>query len=89
MTRYPFDEFDRTREKVNGPDSVTSLNGTPMFQWFVIRCGSKNRHQKDMWGKEIGLRAQNALLEFYSSNSIFNIIGDTCMIIQEERQSTL
>jgi hypothetical protein len=59
-----------------------------MFQSFVIRCGSNNRHQKDMCVKEIGLRAQNALLEFYSTNSIFNIIGDTYMIIQEERQSS-
>jgi hypothetical protein len=41
-----------------------------MFQSFVIRSGSKN-----MCVKEIGLRAQNALLEFYSTKSIFNTIG--------------
>ena len=28
------------------PNSVTYLNKTPIFDWCVIRCGSKNGHQK-------------------------------------------
>ena len=34
---------------------------TPIFDWCVVRCGSKNEHQKDLYFKEIGLRAQNVL----------------------------
>ena len=30
------------------PNSVTYFDGTPVFVWYVVRCGSKNRHQKDM-----------------------------------------
>jgi hypothetical protein len=30
------------------------------YIWVV--CGSKNRHQKDMWFKEIGLRTQILLI---------------------------
>ena len=44
------------------PDSINCLNHTPMFEWCVIRCGSKNGHQLDMLStKEIGLCAQNML----------------------------
>ena len=39
------------------------------YVWAV--CGSKNRHQKDMWFKEIGLRAQNLLTVL---GSIVNVI---------------
>ena len=45
--------------KVNVLDSVTCLFGmSPIFDWFVVRCGSKNEHQKDMCSKEIELHAQ-------------------------------
>ena len=48
--------------------SVTHHTWIPMFG----RCvGSKNRHQKDMWFKEIGLRAQNLLTVL---GSIVNVI---------------
>ena len=29
------------------PISVTYLNSTPMFEWCVVSCRSKNGHQKD------------------------------------------
>ena len=37
--------------KVSGPNSVIYLNGTPIFEWWVVRCRIKNEHQKDMWFK--------------------------------------
>ena len=36
------------------PNLVTYLDQTPKFKWWVIRCTSKNGHQKDMCFKEIG-----------------------------------
>jgi hypothetical protein len=44
--------------KVSGLNSLTHLERTPIILWFVVRCGSKNGHQKNMFFKEIGLRAQ-------------------------------
>ena len=32
--------------KVSGLNSVTHLKWTPIILWFVVRCGSKNGHQK-------------------------------------------
>ena len=32
-----------------------------MFEWYVVRCGSKNKRQSDTCSKEIGLCAQNTL----------------------------
>ena len=29
----------------------------PRFEWYVVRCGSKNGFQKDTCSKEIGLHA--------------------------------
>ena len=44
------------------PNSITYLHQTPIFEWYVARCGPKNGYQKDiMCLKEIGLRAQNML----------------------------
>ena len=53
------------------PDSNIAVIWTPVFEW-LIRCGSKNRHQKDMCLKEIGLQAQNMLTIL---GSIANMIG--------------
>ena len=30
---------------VSGPNLVTSLEWTPIFEWCVVRCGSKNTHE--------------------------------------------
>ena len=37
------------------PNLITHLNRTPIFEWHVVRCGSKNGHPKDMCFREIGL----------------------------------
>jgi hypothetical protein len=35
-----------------------------MFEWYVVGCGAKNWHQKEICSKEIGLCAQNMLTNF-------------------------
>jgi hypothetical protein len=40
--------------KVNGHDSVTRLKHTPMFEWYVVGCVSKNIHQKYVCLPKIG-----------------------------------
>jgi hypothetical protein len=32
--------------KVSGPNSLTHLNQAPTFEWYMVRCESKNGHQK-------------------------------------------
>ena len=45
---------------VNMPNLVTYLNQTPLFEWCVVRCGSKNNHQKTIMSlKGISLCAQS------------------------------
>ena len=39
----------------------TYLNQTPTFEWYVVRYGSQDGHQKGMCYKKIGLCAQNLL----------------------------
>ena len=38
---------------------VPTIMWTPISEWCVGRCGSKDEHQKDMCFKEIRLHAQN------------------------------
>ena len=52
-------EMDEMVTKVDVLKSNKVLIWTPVFEWYVARCRSKNGHQKDMRIKEIGLRAQN------------------------------
>jgi hypothetical protein len=35
--------------KVDVPKSNTTIICTPIFEWYVVRCGSKNNYQKDMF----------------------------------------
>ena len=42
-------------------DLVTNLNQTPIFEWYVARCGSKNEYPVDMCLKESGLHTQNMI----------------------------
>ena len=45
--------------KVGVPNTVTYLKWTPIIEWCVVWCESKNRSQKDTCSKEIGLHVQN------------------------------
>jgi hypothetical protein len=42
------------------PNSTTYYNWTPVFEWCLVKCGSKNGHQK-MCLYKIGSCAQNLL----------------------------
>ena len=64
---------DRNKQcKVEVLDSITYLYHTPIFEWYVVRYGSKNGYQKDMCSKYNGLHSQNVETNL---GSIVNIIG--------------
>ena len=63
--------------RVDVPNSNTTIIQTPILDWYVVKCGSKNRHQKDMCSKYIGSLAQNMLTILGSK---VNMIVGTCMI---------
>ena len=56
----------------------TTMIWTPICVWYVVRCGSKNGHQKDMCSKVIGLHVSNMLIIQVST---INMIGETYMFI--------
>ena len=58
--------------KVDVPNSVIFLNCTPIFEWYVIRCGSKNGCHEDRCLRKIRLRAQKTITIL---ESIVNING--------------
>ena len=41
--------------------SMTNLMGHMYFEWYVVGCGFENGYQKDVYFKEIGLRAHNMI----------------------------
>jgi hypothetical protein len=54
------------------PKLVTYLNQTPIFEWCVVRFGSKNGYPKDMSFEEIRLHVENMMTIL---GSTMNIIG--------------
>ena len=67
--------------KVDRCLSDIAVTWTPIFEWYVVRCGSKNGHQKGiMCFKEIGLHAPNVLTIL---GSIVNIIIRKTYMIME------
>ena len=44
--------------RVDMPNSNTTKIWTPIFECYLVRCKSKNEHQKDMCLSKIGLCAQ-------------------------------
>ena len=60
--------------KVDTPNLVSFLNQTPIFEWYMVRCGTKNGYIKDMYSKEIGLIAHNMIAILLSS--VVNTIGE-------------
>ena len=47
-----------TESKVSGPNSY--FNWTCIFEWCVVRYGSKNGHEEEICSEEIGLHARNS-----------------------------
>jgi hypothetical protein len=43
------------------PSSITYLKWTPIFEWYLDMCGSKNTYQKDTRLKEIGSCTQSMI----------------------------
>jgi hypothetical protein len=76
---------DISLSKVSWPNSVTQINYQSILEWCVVRCGSKNRHQKRQL-KEIGLCAQNLLAIL---SSIVNTNVEMYMTTPGERESSL
>ena len=62
--------------KVDVPKSNIAITWTPIFEWKVVRCGSKNGQLKDISWIEIGLGAQNMLAIL---GAVVNMIGKTYM----------
>ena len=57
-------------------NSVSYINRTSIFEWYVVRYASRNGRHKDVCLNEIGLCAHNMLTIL---GSIINIIGgDLC-----------
>ena len=56
-----------------GQIRVTYHKWIPICEWCVLRCGSKNGHQTDIFLKEIGVLTQNMLtiLDILVNNLIF------------------
>ena len=66
MQRAHFDDkawiwIPKMASKVCKPNPTTHLKQTPIFEWCVVTCGSKNEHQKSICLKDIGICAQNLL----------------------------
>ena len=49
--------------KIDNPYLITFISRTPIFEWYVVWCGSKNKHQigRHVF-QEIGLSAQNMIV---------------------------
>ena len=63
------------RYKIGWPNPVdTHMKWTPVFEWRVIRCESKNGHKKTTCLNDIGLCVQ-ILLTILNHNSIIYIVG--------------
>jgi hypothetical protein len=70
--------------KVDILDLVTYYYLTPIFKWYVVRYGSKNKPQKGSSLKEIGLHAQNMIVILDSTVNITAncVAGGTYMTTQ-------
>ena len=55
-------------------DANSTVDWIHIFEWYVVRCGSKNEPQKGVW-KSFGLLDQNMLAIV---RSIDNMIGKGC-----------
>ena len=69
-------------QKLDVPNSVNYLNQIPIFEWYGVWFGSKNRYQIDMGLKEVGPHAQNVIT---MPGSITILIGETHMTIDEHK----
>ena len=55
------------------PNSVSDLNQTPIFEWYVVKIGSKNGYQNEACFRETRWHVENMIT---SLGSIVNRIGE-------------
>ena len=70
--------------KVKNPYLFAFLIRSPIFEWYVVWCGTKNGYQKYICFEEVGLRDQNMITIL---DSRINIIEGTYMTINEHNNS--
>ena len=63
--------------KVDVPKANIAIIITPTFQWYMVRCGSKNEHQK---GRHVFRSDRNMLTIL---DSIVNMIGPPIQPLNE------
>lgn len=68
--------------KVNVPNMNTYLNWKPIFEWYVLGCGFKNKYQTNTCLNEIELCAQITVIVL---SSIVYMIGGNYMIINDHK----
>ena len=56
-------------------NSITHLNGVPIFEWYLVEYGSKNGYPKNMCLKRLELHAQTMIIIISSSNNQHNWRG--------------
>jgi hypothetical protein len=56
--------------RVHGHDLVTYCNHVLIFEWYGVRCGSKNAYKEDTCSKEVGLCAQIMIIIIDSMGNI-------------------
>jgi hypothetical protein len=61
---------------IDMPESVASLDWTPNFEWYVVKCGFKNGFKKGVCSKEIGRHVQYMFNTCSILCSIVNMFGD-------------
>jgi hypothetical protein len=55
----------RQHVMVNMPKSVLFCNWTPICEWYVVKCSSKNGYQTNMCSIEIQQCAQSMITNFH------------------------
>ena len=75
--------------KVCGCYLVTFLNQTAIFDWCVVRWGSRNNHHKDTCFKRVRTSYVFKLTEYSTLNSAHNSIGRPNIFNQEINQHAL
>lgn len=61
----------------SGPDLVTHLKQTSIFEWWVIECDFNNGHHIDMCLEEIGLCVKNLLITQGSiANNVWSLFDE-------------
>ena len=67
--------------KVNNPKSNTTIIWTPIFERYVVKCGSMKWHQIDICFEEI----EHAQKLPTILGSIINMIGGTYVTLNEHK----